>query len=158
LNKKFSRSKPNKEVVLTKNFNSKWHRTEGEDGTALVGEPSPKGQIAIEIIMAVIVIFLLLIFVLIYNNSSLGATTFLKENNLQEIECNKVADAVSLVYGTSGNAELEIFVSSDFNTIGNSLEFGKAYCKSFGIDSDNVLQRGFVKIAKTNGVIVLENV
>lgn len=117
-----------------------------------------KGQVSVEMVFFVVVLFLLFALVL-FTVMGQNMDLQLFESNSSEVSvCNRLSYLISSVYAAGPKQELSYFLEKDANIgVGNLIMVGKVYCTFIGEASSVNLFAGNLSVKDLNGVVVLQN-
>ncbi len=116
-----------------------------------------KGQVAVETIFFVIVLFLImaLVFAEVSNQEHLRNAF---ETNSEELGvCNRLSYMVSSIYSSGKGERVLYFLENNAAIDSNEILVGSTYCSFIGIASNADLIAGNIVLKNLNGTVVLEN-
>ena len=110
-----------------------------------------RGQVTIEVVVATIVLLVIMLF--IFQQSSLRSAQidFQKTTGIQKTDCLGLQSAISTVQSVGEDANVRVFVNYDFNTNGNSVDFGGSFCYFPGNPISGNFKAGDLNVVKVKG-------
>ena len=116
-----------------------------------------KGQVSVEMIFFVTILFLLFLLVLANNINQDYLKQAFESNSIDSGVCNRLSYLISSVY--AGGSGQKVSYALDKNAVvdKNLIYVGGVYCSFIGIANDSNLVFGNVVVKNLNGTVVLQN-
>ncbi len=114
-----------------------------------------KGQVSVETLLAIVIVFVFLMIVFLQNYSISGANDTISSTYIKKGECLRLAFAISKAYtegdGTSINYNLS--ENAQIIPLEKSVKIGEDYCRFLAISNPYSLSPSTLTITNNNGII-----
>jgi len=116
-----------------------------------------KGQVSIEMIFFVAILFLLFLLVLVNNFDQDYLKRAFESNSIDLGVCNRLSYLISSVYAGGSGEKVSYVLDKNAVVDQNFIYTGGVYCSFIGIATDSNLAAGNVSVKNLNGTVVLQN-
>ncbi len=116
-----------------------------------------KGQVSVEMVFFVTILFLFFLLVLVNNINQDYLKRAFESNSIDLGVCNRLSYLISSVYASGSGQKLSYVLEKNAVVDKNFIYVGGVYCSFIGIANDSNIVSGNVVVKNLSGIVVLQN-